>query len=325
MSRTGVVLVSYKGAVDTELCLRSLQTSSSPVQAVVVDTTPHDTELVKVMTGFPDTLLIQAEDNLGFGRGNNIGLRWILEHTHCEFIFILNNDASVLPSSISGLQDAMDRHPEIGIMSPRIVFRDRPDRLWYGGGDVDWRRASVFTPGFNEDANAREAMRSRPVTFASGCALFVRRQCLLDVGGFDPRFFMYEEDVEWCLRATKMGYQILYKPEVIILHRAQGGSKTEEEDRADFWSTSNPRLSFYAFHIIRNRMINVFSHATASERFTAALFFPLYLARRAVPFLLGGRVDAVFAMIRGAMSSWKGRHPVKLAYENDFSMLKKAD
>ncbi len=323
MNRTGVVLVSYKGAADTEFCLKSLQASTAPVQVVVVDTTPFDPELVSVMTKFPDVPLIAANENLGFGRGNNVGLRWLLEHARCEFVFILNNDASVLPLSIAKLESTMDLHPEISIMTPRIVYRDRPDKLWYGGGHVDWRRASVFTPGFNEHAEAPEAMRSKLVTFASGCALFVRRKCLLDVGGFDPRFLMYEEDVEWCLRATKLGYSILYEAEALILHRAQGGSKSEqEEDRSNFWATTNPRLCFYAFHIIRNRLINVFTHASSSQKLTVAIFFPLYLARRAGPFLLGGRVDAIVAMLRGAMSSWKARRAVTVAFENDFSMIR---
>jgi GT2 family glycosyltransferase len=202
------------------------------------------------------------------------------------------------------LEAQLAERPEAAVVTPRIAFRDRPDRLWYGGGDIDWRRASVFTPGFDGPVDAPEALRKRFVTFASGCALFMRRSVLITLGGFDPRFFMYEEDVELCLRAQKHGFRILYIPKTLILHRAQGSSNPDDGgNRADFWSVKNPRLAFYAFHIIRNRMLNIFTHANAWQKLTAAVFFPLYLLRHSIPFLLGGRPDAVLAMLRGIQDS----------------------
>lgn len=310
MSRTCVVIVSYKGSADTAACLQSLADSDTSTTAVVVDTTPYDPEVELVVARFPNTHLIQADANLGFGGGNNLGIRWALLHTSCEYLFLLNNDALVFPRTIGELEAQMSVRSDAAILTPRIAFRDRPDRLWYGGGDVDWRRASVFTPGFDGPIDAPEALRERWVTFASGCALFVRRSVMISLGGFDSRFFMYEEDVEWCLRAQKHGCKILYVPKTLILHRAQGSSNPAEgEDRADFWSPKNPRLPFYAFHIIRNRMLNVYTHANARQKFLVAIFFPLYLLRHGIPFLLGGRPDAVWAMFKGIFDSWKHRHP----------------
>lgn len=306
-SKTCVVIVSYRGAEDTALCLASLRASHAPVQVVVVDTTPDDPALPAVLAAYPEAHLIRAEENLGFGRGNNLGIRWALAHTTCEFLFLLNNDATVFPDSVAALEDYLQHHPTLSILTPRIAYRDHPERLWYGGGDVDWRRASAFAPGFNGDVDARSAMQERDVTFASGCALFMRRSAMELVRGFDPRFFMYEEDVEWCLRANAKGLTIRYVPSVLILHRAQGGSKSEDTDRTDFWSVHNPQLPFYAFHIIRNRLFNVALHAKGLNKLKALLYFPAYLARRAGPFLIGGRPDAVWAMFRGAADFWRHR------------------
>lgn len=134
MPKTCVVIVSYRGSADTENCLASLASSLVPVQVVVVDTTPSDPELGKVLERYPATKLIQAGENLGFGRGNNLGIRWALEHTECEFLFLLNNDAVVYPESVSKLEDYLDTHADISILTPRIAYRDDPDRLWYGAG-----------------------------------------------------------------------------------------------------------------------------------------------------------------------------------------------
>ncbi len=307
MPKTCVVIVSYRGAADTAICLASLASSLGPVQVVVVDTTPYDPELSAVLDRFPGVHLIQAKENLGFGRGNNVGIRWALEHSDCAYFFLLNNDAAVFPDSIPKLESYLEGHMELSILTPRIAYRDDPKKLWYGGGEIDWRRVSAVAPGFNGSVDAPAALQERNVTFASGCALFMRRGAMEVIRGFDSRFFMYEEDVEWCLRAHAKGFVIRYVPSVLILHRAQGGSKSEEEDRTDFWAVTNPRLPFYAFHVIRNRLFNLSMYARGRDRVKALLFFPAFIARRAGPFLLGRRPDAVAAMFKGAADFWRHR------------------
>jgi len=298
-SRICVITVSYRGATDTCACVQSLLASAIPVTIVVVDTTPNDPDLQTALGFAPEITLIRASKNVGFGQGNNLGIEWALKHTTCEFFFLLNNDASIYTDSIQQLEAAMIAQSEVGIMVPRIAYLGDPEVLWYGGGEVDWRRVSAVTPGINRSATADLAMTERDVTFATGCALFLRRSALLTLQGFDPRFFMYEEDLEFCLRANEKGIRIRYIPRSLILHRVQGSSRSAAEDRGDFWSVTNPKLTFYAYHVIRNRLLNAHLHARGRDRITVTVFFPFYVARRAIPFILGGRVDAVFAMFRG--------------------------
>lgn len=297
--KTCVIGVSYRGAADAAACIRSLRQSTVPVEIVVVDTTPNDPALAPAIGSDPGTILLRAKENLGFGRANNLGIQWALQHSLCEFFFLLNNDTVVESASIETIERAMSAQPEVGIMVPRIAYLNDPDTLWYGGGEMDWRRASAFTPGFNGSSRQTEALAERDVTFATGCALFFRRSALKQLGGFDPRFFMYEEDVELCLRARDHGIRICYLPSAFILHRAQGSSNNSSQDRTEFWSTSNPQLPFLCYHVIRNRLLNIATHARGADLCVALFFFPLFLIRRALPFLLGGRFDAIAAMLRG--------------------------
>jgi len=306
-SKTCVISVSYRGAADTTACVRSLLASTVPVEIVVVDTTPNDPELQAALDFAEGLRLIRANANIGFGCACNLGIEWALKHTLCEYIFLLNNDAVVLPDSIQLLEDAMERWPDVGIAAPRIAFLDDPSTLWYGGGEIDWRRASAFTPGYGLDASAPLAMNERYVTFATGCALFVRSFAARQLGGFDPRFFMYEEDTEYCLRAAAEGFRIRYVPPSLILHRVQGSLRKGASEPSDFWSVGNPSLTFYAFHVMRNRMLNVHLHARGWQWVAAMLCFPLMLVRRSVPFLIAGRIDAVIAMLRGTRDSWRAR------------------
>lgn len=304
---TCVITVNYRGTRDTIACINSLLQSTVPVQVVVVDTTPNDPELESGLAIAPNAVRLRASENVGFGRGNNIGIEWVLKNSSCEYLFLLNNDAAVFSDSIKHLEDAMAIHPNVGIMAPRIAYLDDPATLWYGGGEIDWRRAGAVTPGYNGDVEASLAMTERDVTFATGCALFIRRSAVEKLGGFDPRFFMYEEDTELCLRARDIGIRIRYIPKSLILHKVKGSSRGGGRGQDSFWSIDSKNLPFYAFHIIRNRLLNAYLHAHGRQRFTVVVFFPLYLIRRMVPFLMGGRFDAVAGMIRGIFDFWRAR------------------
>lgn len=313
-SRTCVIIVSFRGAVDCAACVRSLLAATVPVDIVVIDTTPFDSELAPALSFATGTTLLRASENVGFGRGNNIGIRWAMEHSPCEFLLLLNNDAVVCADSVETFEKVMEAQEDVGIIVPRIAYLDDPEVLWYGGGDIDWRRASAFTPGINKSAVAPGAMVERDVSFATGCALFLRRSAILRLGGFDPRFFMYEEDVELCLRAASQGIRIRYIPKVLILHRAQGSTRDPKVEPFEFWSYRSARLPFYCYHIIRNRLLNVALHARGKHFLLAVIFYPLFLIRRAGPFFLHGRFDAIAAMLRGVSSFPKA---LRLVYRED--------
>jgi hypothetical protein len=96
-------------------------------------------------------------------------------------------------------------------------------------------------------------------------------------------------------------------PEALVLHKVQGSSRNDGSDRGDFWSVKNPNLSFYAFHVTRNRLLNIYLHAHGRDRMIAIVCFPVMLLRRAIPFLLGKRFDAVGAMFKGIGDFWRNR------------------
>ncbi len=118
---------------------------------------------------------------------------------------------------------------------------------------------------------------------------------------------MYEEDVEFCLRASEMGILIRYIPRSVILHKGQGSDPGASRGQQNLWSVSNARLPFFAFHIVRNRLLNVYLHAHGKNLLTAGVFFPLFIVRRAIPLVLGGRMDAVGAMFKGMADFWRIR------------------
>lgn len=296
--RTVVILVNYKGARDTDVCLRSLYAGDAVPRIVVVDNTPDDPGLPDVVARYPGVHLIAAPENLGFGAGNNLGIAWALARTDCEFVFLLNNDAWVEMDAILKLELALDRHPDAGIAAPKIVFSGRPQALWYGPGEVDWRLARGIVPGYLGDSRSSSAQTPRYATFASGCAMLIRREALKKIGGFNPCFFMYEEDVELCLRAARHGYKLWYQPDSLIHHVVQGSLRAEGDEFLSVFSPKNKSLTFYVAHVIKNRLFNLRLHGNAYQKFLFGCFFPLYLAKLTLVFIAGGRWDGVGVLYR---------------------------
>jgi len=296
-SRVCVILVNYFGAADTRECIQSLENSSVPMQVVVVDNSPNDPELEKVLQDYPAVHLINAPENLGFGRGNNLGIDWAIKNTDCEFIFIFNNDAMVQTNTIEYLLKAMKEHPEAAIISPRIVFAEEPDKLWYGGGEVDWRRGGGKVPGVLGSANAHLAMTARHVTFATGCAMFFRRAVLERQKGFDDRFFMYEEDLELSLRVQESGWKIWYEPMALVYHVGQGSIRGQGEKFTGLLWPSNPNLPFYVSNIICNRMLNMNMYARGRNKVLYLMFFPLLILKLSWLYLINARTDGLKAML----------------------------
>lgn len=289
--------MNYKGTQDTAACLRSLYTSDIVLRIVVVDNTPNDPDLSVVMANFPDVHLIYASENLGFGRGNNLGIEWVLANTDCEFVFILNNDATVRSDAIKQLEAAMDNHPEAGIVTARIVMAEDPSLLWYGGGEVDWKRGGGNVPGWLGTADSPLAMRSRHVTFASGCAMMIREKILQKLGGFDVRYFMYEEDLEISLRIQNLGWEIWYESMALIHHVGQG-SQIKGTAFVGRYDPRNPNLAFLVYHGMKNSLLNAHLYAKGIDKFMFRMFFPLVVLRRVFQWAIHRRIDALKSLVK---------------------------
>lgn len=280
------------------MCLLSLHECDPVPLVVLVDNTPYDPDLADVLACYPKVHLIYSPKNAGFGAGNNLGIKWVLSQTDCEFIFILNNDAKVEPDTIAKLEATLDVFPKAGIATPRIVFMDTPDRLWYGGGEVSWIRGAAVAPGYLGPSDAPLAMQPREVSFASGCALLVRRNLMENLRGFDERFFMYEEDLELCLRAQELGWQIRYEPSALVLHVVQSSSRGQQ-GFVGMLSPLNHNLSFYTYHLVRNRLINMHLHARGFNYLLFLAGFSSLLLKKTLHFLCYQRWDGIAAIYKG--------------------------
>lgn len=199
--------MNYKGKADTLECLESLRWLTYPNWlAVLVDNASADGCPEAVRESFPETVVIESQENLGFTGGNNIGIKAALERG-AEYIFLLNNDTTVHPSLLGWLVSALVMNPRLGIVGPTMFFYDEPLKVWSTGGKMDARGQSILlTEGESPD-------------FIVGAGLMTRRSVLEQIGAFDDQFFLYYEESDLCARAKEAGWEIASVTPAALWHK----------------------------------------------------------------------------------------------------------
>lgn len=241
-----IIVLNYNGREDTLACLRSLEhLTYRNTDVIVVDNASSDGTEAAVRAAYPDKTFIQTGANLGFTGGNNVGIRHALEKG-ADYVLLLNNDTIVAPDFISVMVEVMEQNPDVGVAGPMIYYFSAPETIWSAGGKIDWARGLTSMIGVNEDDKSQYGLSPRQTDFVTGCALMAKRAVWEKAGLLDDKFFMYYEETEWCVRATRAGYKIMLIPAAMIWH------KISLEARA-----TSPRTYYY---MTRNRLL--FLHRT---------------------------------------------------------------
>jgi GT2 family glycosyltransferase len=213
-SRVAVVVVNWNGLEDTRRCVASVLGSDySALRVIVADNGSDHDDAGELSAAFPSIEVVRLADNYGYAAAANAGID-AARADAADLVLLLNNDTTVEPSTVSQLEKTWRSLGERSIVAPLIL---RPDGLiWSAGGILKWPWVAGEHIGLGA-APEKSAGPSR-VDWASGCALFCSMAALDDIGGFDERFFLYLEDMDWCLRARRKGYAIWCAPEARITH-----------------------------------------------------------------------------------------------------------
>lgn len=237
-----IIILTWNQRDLTLDCLASLAEMDYPVdrlQIIVVDNGSSDDTAVAVRQRFPHVAMLENGDNLGFAEGNNVGIRLALQGP-AEYIMLLNNDTAVDRHMLSELLAAMVQFSDVGIVGPKMLYFDSPSVIWCAGNRIDWRsggsiRLQAEEPDIEDDKEPREA------DFITACAILLRRQVVEQVGVLDQRFFIYYEETDWCVRATKAGWRILYVPSARLWHKVSAAMGTTSP-ATDYYMNRNVLL-----------------------------------------------------------------------------------
>lgn len=232
-----IIVLCWNGWDDTRECLTSLRLVTYPRACVVViDNGSTDGTAERVAAGFPEVDVVRNNSNLGFAGGNNVGIRRALA-AGADYVALLNNDTVVDEGFLEPLLEAF-RDPEVGAVSPEIRYYDRPDRVWFSGGAINWRTGWAYHLPI--DPPRRGGPAETPIV--TGCCVVAPRHVFHRVGELDDRFFLIYEDTDWSVRATRAGYRAVVVPESRVLHKVSASFRRDMPSLGTFYFTRNGLL-----------------------------------------------------------------------------------
>ena len=217
-----VILVNYNGATVVLDCLRSLLQffHTVPYEIIVVDNASTDGSTALIAENFPTVALIKQAENCGFGSGNNVGAR----QAKGEFLFFLNTDTLLTSDSLPLLVKLMKECPEVGVIGTKLLNKDGSlqlsiaSEISIAGEYKTLRQLERSNSPQHRIAIEQKFAQVQTVDIVIGAAFFMRKSLFEALNGFDETFFMYFEESDLCQRVRDRGWQVLYTPDVSIIH-----------------------------------------------------------------------------------------------------------
>ena len=208
--KVSVIIVSYNFEQWIDRCLGSLRRSTSPISVIVVDNGSKDNTTQILEKNYPEVHLIKTGANLGFGKANNIGIRYAMEQG-ADYFFLLNQDAWIDEDTIEILLALFEKHPEYGILSPAHLNGkgDKPDFGFSTYSGIKEKEEFLSLQKDNEVVSLR---------FINAAFWMISIKAIKDLGGFCPLFFHYGEDIDYINRLHYHGYMLGYSPHVFGYH-----------------------------------------------------------------------------------------------------------
>ena len=218
-------LVLYHCGDEIAQALRCIQNADMDVDVFLADNSPEDITADTMQWAFPGVVVLPQKGNVGFGRANNA----VLPHLQSRYHLMMNPDVTFDPHLLSRMVSYMEEHPNIAILTPRVLNEDGTEQFLpkkqitvhyllggllesFGGVFRRWREEFTLA-----DMDVRMPM---PVEFATGCFLLIRTEIFRYLNGFDPRYFLYQEDSDLgrSILEKNLG-SIVYHPDMCITHR----------------------------------------------------------------------------------------------------------
>jgi GT2 family glycosyltransferase len=263
-SDVAIIVLTWNQRDFTLDCLASLAQLDYPadrLQVIVVDNGSQDGTAADVRSRFPAVTVIENGENLGFAAGNNVGIRAALA-SGARYIMLLNNDTVVEPGLVAKLVAVLDQHAQAGIVGPKMLYFEPPDVIWCAGNRINWLTGKTDRCGAEvRDQGPAEPVRE--VDYITACAVLLRREVIEQVGLLDPRFFIYYEETDWCVRARRAGWRILYCPHARIWHKVSAAMGTTSP-ATDYYFNRN-RLLFLAKNLSGPRRALALTWSVARE------------------------------------------------------------
>ncbi len=310
-----VIVVNYNTARLLPKMRAALERSRSGLrlQLLIVDNASRDDSVALLRRDFGDAQLIFNEKNVGFGRANNQALA-LASGRH---VLLLNTDAFVAPDTLGKTVKHMDAHPDCGVLGVRLVGRNgelQPScRYFPTPWNVFLARAGLarFFPRTRMvDDMAWEHDSVRECDWVVGCYYLIRREVIDQVGLFDPRYFLYCEEVDHCKAVKRAGWKVAFFPDTQVVHlggeSAEGEGSLTQGRQISALQIESELLYFRKHHGLRGALASTALALTAD----AVLLTKSLFRRRGID-ALRVPMEHSFALLRSVLNTRLGSRPTR--------------
>ncbi len=250
-----IITVNYDHPEVTLALLSTLRQITYPnIEIIVVDNASPNDDPAILKNSYPEIVFIQSTVNLGFAGGNNLGIRI----AKGKYLLFINNDTEVEPEFLEPLVMKLETNPSIGAVSPKIKFYSHPDTIQFCG-QAPMNHYTMRSHGIGHGiVDAGQFEVDSLTHFVHGAAMMVPRNVIEKVGLMPECYFLYYEELDWCARIKKAGYELWYVHNSTILHKE---------------SISTGKLSpFKTYYMNRSRLLYLRRNVTGMTFFVAMIF-----------------------------------------------------
>jgi len=298
--QVAIVILTWNGEDDVLRCLSTLPRIRYPNwNATVVDNASTDGTAEAIRSAYPEQRVLAMEKNFGFCGGNNRGIADALARG-ADYVLLLNNDTELHPDLLTELVEVARSDANIGAVGAKNILMDDHRIVWAAYGTLCYDRDLVRVVGASQ-RDGPEYCCVRDVDSVIGNGMLMSRAALDVVHGFDERFFGYHEDVDWCERARRAGFRIIYNGRAIIFHKGLGAARPTAK-------VPFPVLYFHG----RNSLLFARKHGSRWQlcKFVARFLAGVSGSALAAPWR-GERVKSCLWLLRGFADGVLGRLPLR--------------
>ena len=296
-----IILLNWNNWHLTKDCLESLQNLNyDNYQIIIVDNNSKSGEknTIKNSPLKNNFILIENEKNLGFAGGNNVGIKYALNH-NADYVLLLNNDTIIEDKDfLKHLIRIVESNKRIGIAGLKIYFwQDSTNKnipkIWFGGGKINWLKTQGKHLDFNKIEKTDQNPYIKKVDYITGCCLLIKKEVVEKIGTMPEEYFLYYEDADWCLSARQIGYLCVYVPFVWIWHKV---------------SSTNIEFSYsYIYYLTRNGLLMAWRQNEFLKRILLILFSFWVLGKQLIKILINYRRDWAMPVIHGIFDFYRGK------------------
>ncbi len=214
-----IIILNWNGKEDTLECLESVKSINYlNYNIIVADNGSSDDSVHSIRQQYPDIFVLENNENLGYAEGNNRAVKFAIDHD-ADAVVLLNNDTIVDPDLLNSFDRAYYNLPNVGVLGAISFYYDNPEMIWAAGGI--WNFSSHHQKHVCKNHKIVDLPSQNPfeVEYVIGCALFIHKKTISDIGLMDSKYFLNCEEDDWCRRAKYAGYRIYTVPEAKIWHK----------------------------------------------------------------------------------------------------------